>query len=388
MTDSATARLLEGKRIIFVFGSLEMGGAERQALILAKHLSARERAHVEVWGFNHTGHVAAVCERHGLAWRVVPFYFTGSSFSRLARLFKLARLLRAARPDILLPYTHVPNVVCGLIWKLTGARACVWNQRDAGIARLSRVWERCAVRLTPRFISNSREGARFLVGALKARSSRVAVIRNGVESCAPVKSRAAWRGELQLDERCFVACMIANLHPRKDHETLLRAWRIVTKRLAADGRKAILVLAGRRDDSFASLASLSSELGIIDSVIYTGHVSDVAGLLGASDIGVFSSRSEGCPNGVLESMASGLAVACTDVEGIREAVGAAGASFLAPAGDAEALAEIILQLAGDLDLCSTLGEQGRRRVRDNYDPVRMCEETVALLVNHFTEKGG
>jgi glycosyltransferase involved in cell wall biosynthesis len=386
VTDSAGPPVLEGKRIIFVFGSLELGGAERQALTLAGYLSGHARAAVEVWGFNLPGPAAAICERHGLAWRVVPFYFAGSFSTRLRRLAKLARLLRAARPDLLLPYTLIPNVACGLIWRLTGAVSCVWNQRDEGIARVGLGWERTAARLTPRFVSNSLQGARYLTDGLKAHPSKVTVINNGVERLAPEMSRPAWRGELQLDGRCFVACMVANLHGYKDHETLLKAWRIVSTTLEACGRRAILILAGRRDDAYESLASLSRVLGISHCVISTGHVPDVAGLLSASDISVFSSRSEGCPNGVLESMAAGLAVAGTDVEGIKEAVGRAGAPYLAPPGDAEALARIILKLADDPTLRSALGEENRKRIESHYDPSRMCEETAALLANCLSEK--
>jgi glycosyltransferase involved in cell wall biosynthesis len=387
LPDSAAAHALKGRRIIFVFGSLELGGAERQGLTLARYLSERVQADVEVWGFNRSGPAAALCERHGLAWRVVPFYFVGNLPSRLTRLFGLARLLREARPDVLLPYTLIPNVICGLIWRLTGARSCVWNQRDAGVARMGRGWERCAVRLTSQFIANSRQGARFLVEGLKARPAKVSIINNGVEPLAPEMSCSTWRAHLRLDERCFVACMVANLHGYKDHATLLKAWRTVAQTLEAGGRGAVLVLAGRRDDAYESLAALARELGISHCVVSAGHVSDVRGLLSAADIGVFSSRSEGCPNGVLESMAAGLAVAGTDIEGIREAVGPAGAPFLAPPGDAEALAGVILRLAGDPALCSTLGGENRKRVGDNYDPVRMCEETVTFLANCLSEKG-
>lgn len=375
------APALRGRRIIFVFGSLELGGAERQALILARHLSEREGAHVAVWGFNRVGPVAAMCEQHGLAWRVVSYHFTGRPLTRLADLTKLAWLLRRARPDILLPYTLVPNVACGLVWRRTGARLCVWNQRDEGIARLSPGIEGRAVRRTPRFISNSQRGARFLVDELGASPAIVAVINNGVECTAPEMDRAAWREHLKLDDDCFAACMVGNLHGHKDHRTLLRAWHIVRTTLEADGRGAVLILAGKFDDSYESLIALSSELGFGYSVRFIGSVSDVPGLLSAVDLSVFSSRSEGCPNAVLESMAAGLAVAGTDIDGVREAVGAAGAPFLAPPGDARALAEIILKLATDPTLRSELRTENRNRIRDHYDPLRMCGETVSLLAN-------
>ena len=78
-------------------------------------------------------------------------------------------------------------------------------------------------------------------------------------------------------------------------------------------------------------------------------------------------------------MAAGLAVAGTDIEGVREVVGPHGAEFLAPPGDAKGLAQAILKLARDPILCVTIGEQNRKRIREQYDSQRMCEETVAYL---------
>jgi glycosyltransferase involved in cell wall biosynthesis len=378
-TDPAATHTLKGRRIIFVFGSLELGGAERQALILARHLSEHVGARVQVWGFNLPGPVASLCEQYGLAWRVVPFYFSASLKQRLIRLLKLARTLRAEYPDLLLPYTLIPNVACGLVWRLAGARACVWSQRDAGIAHLDPAWELAAARLTPQFVAISQEGADYLTERLKARPARVRLIRNGVEPPAPLMSRDEWRARLGADGNCFVACMVANLHRYKDHVTLLRAWRVTATTLRARGRSALLVLAGRHDDAYASLSSLARELGIERSVFFAGYVADVAGLLAASDICVFSSRSEGCPNGVLEGMAAGLAVAGSDIMGIRQAVGRGAVTLLAPPGDAPALAEIMLRLADDPALRDALGAENRRRVREVFDPLRMCKEHVALF---------
>jgi glycosyltransferase involved in cell wall biosynthesis len=124
-------------------------------------------------------------------------------------------------------------------------------------------------------------------------------------------------------------------------------------------------------------------LGIEHGVRFPGQVSDVAGLLSAVDIGVFSSRSEGCPNGVLECMAAGLAVAATDIEGVREVVGAS--DFLAPVGDAAALSHTILKLAGDPAMCATVGAANKKRIVENYDARRMCEQFVGIIAGVATE---
>jgi len=225
------------------------------------------------------------------------------------------------------------------------------------------------------FLSNSTAGARFLIDKLSVSPANVQVIQNGIEGSTPKLHRQGWRERLEIAEASFVACMVANLHSNKDHATLLRAWRkIVT------ACNAVLVLAGRHDDAYESLVVLSYELGIERNVRFAGHVSDVPGLLSAVDIGVFSSLSEGCPNGVLECMAAGLAVAGTDIEGVREVVGPSSVQLLAPHGDAEALARIILKLAEDSTLCARIGRENRKRVEERFNPERMCEETASLLV--------
>jgi len=348
------------KRVVFLLGNLELGGAERQALILARYLVEHEQADVEVWGFNHAGPVADICEQQGIQWRVVP-----------VQLRKVARLLREARPDILLPYTLIPNVVCGLVWQRTGARLCVWNQRDEGICEVDTKQQHRAAQQTPLFISNSQAGARYLIEKLNVDRAKVRVIPNGIEVTQPQLDRRAWRERLEIDETNFVACMVANLHANKDHETLLKAWRLVVDRKP----NAVLVLAGRHYGAYESLVELTNDSGIAGNVRFAGYVSDVAGLLSAVDLGVFSSRSEGCPNGVLECMAAGLAVAGTDIEGIRET----GIQFLAPPTDAERFAQIVLDLADDPDFRATTGAANLSRIKERYNAQRLCEDTVALL---------
>jgi glycosyltransferase involved in cell wall biosynthesis len=365
---------LRGRRIIFILFNLELGGAERQALILARHLSEQERAEVEVWGFNKRGPVAQICAELGLPWRLVSFPLHDTHLDSLPQL---AATFREARPDILLPYTFVPNVICGLIWKQAGAAACVWNQRDEGRMPFVAEWARSAAELTPLFISNSKGGARFLVDTLNADPLQIRIIENGIDPLSPLMDRSVWRDRLGIADDSFVACMVANLHEKKDHPTLLRAWRRVVDEM--NGRKPVLVFAGRHDGAYESLAALSRELNLEDHVRFPGQVSDVFGLLSAVDLGVFSSTSEGCPNGVLESMAAGLAVAGTDIDPIRSVLGPKGSQFLAPPEDHAALATAILKLANDADLRLTIGTANQKRVAEKYTVSSMCEQTVAVL---------
>jgi len=80
-------------------------------------------------------------------------------------------------------------------------------------------------------------------------------------------------------------------------------------------------------------------------------------------------------------MAAGLAVAGTDIPGVREALSPDSHRFLAPVGDTEALADRILKLASDGEERARLGAANRLRVETEFSPQRMCEQNVALIVD-------
>jgi glycosyltransferase involved in cell wall biosynthesis len=374
------APLLRGRRIVLVFGTLELGGSERQAILLAEHLKEVEGADVRVFGLmGDRGKFARMCEERGIPARIVRAGWPEGRFRKLAALADFAGRIRAERPDVLMSYHWLPNVLCGLTWRLSGARTCVWNQRNAGIGLDGSRLHRLAVRLTPCFLSNSGHGRDFLIGRYGVPAGRVRVVPNGIRLAPPADTRAAWRNRLGIGPDVVLGCMVANIHPNKDHGTLLRAWRKTLDRAAAEGRPLpVLLLAGRIDEA-TGLKALAFDLGLGDRLRVAGPVDDVAGLLGAVDFCVHSSRSEGCPNAVLEAMAAGKPVIASDIPGVREAVGPDGSSLLFPAGDAGALADRICGILADPGESRALAGRLVDRVAREFDVRAMCESTAASI---------
>jgi glycosyltransferase involved in cell wall biosynthesis len=370
---------LRGRSVLIVLEHLELGGAERQAMLLACHLAGPEGAHVEVWGMGPPGRVAEMCDEAAIPCRSVPVPYAGGRARRWSALAAFVWKLRRARFDAILSYTMAPNVLCGAVLPWTGAKASVWNQRDEGRGRLGRKLERLALLHTRHYVSNSRHGALFLSGVLGVDPARIRVIRNGVELSRIAKDRRGWRESLGLDENVFLACMLSNLHRFKDHPTLLRAWRLALDRWPLPAKPGVLLLAGRVHEEARGLLDLAEALRLGGSVRFLGQVDDVAGLLDAVDLGVFSSRFEGVPNGVLECMAAGLAVVGSDIPGIREAVGPDGEALLAPVGDVEALAERLVAAAGDPELRARAAKANRRRANEEFGVRAMCEAMTRLL---------
>ncbi len=366
---------LAAKRVVVVLPSLDLGGSERQALLLARGLRDHEGAHVSIWGKGPPGTACALCDEAGLPWREVDLALRVSRWRLFWNLRRFARLLRDARTDVVLPYTTGPNIFCGMTWRKAGAKACVWNQRDEGRRLGIRPVDARAARATPVLVSNSRHAAEVLAGIAGGREVRV--IHNGVELAPPRQDRAAWRHELKVPEGGLLATMVANIHGYKDHATLLRAWRKVVDAL---GPAAFLCFAGKPGDRQAECEALINELKLQTQVRLPGQVTDISGLLASSDLGVFSSHKEGCPNGVLECMAAGLAVAGTDIPGIREALGNEGLPWLAPENDADALAARILTLARDENARRRAAAANTARIKAEFNPDKMRSETVAAIL--------
>lgn len=372
-----TTPFLHGKKVLFVFGSLDLGGAERQGLLLAEALKNDHGADVQIWGLrNEPGRLSELCDEKGILWRAVKCGWGKYAFTRLLKLSMFALVLRRSRPDLILSYTRLPNLICGIVWKYSGARAMIWNQRDEGLLLTNGFWERLAIFKTPYFVSNSEKGKSFLQDCYRVPSAKITVIRNGVALTDPVLSPCNWRKKLRIPEGALVACMVANIHPYKDHRTLLHAWARVE---VPNKPLPFLVLAGRIDEGGDELQKLVHELGIEGRVIFTGKVDDVSGLLHSVDICVHSSKSEGLPNSVLEAMAAGLPVVGTDIPGIREAVGPEGIPFLAPVGDSEALALKMVELFLSTPLRKQLGGKMRERVTTHFSVSTMCRKTATLL---------
>lgn len=370
-------------KIIILTISLELGGAEHRALNLALYFKRRGH-HVELWGFDGPGVLSEYCAKEGIPSKHVPFQWTGSLKTTLKSFKRLLVALRKASPDILLPHTILPTMACGFLWRLSGAKKCIGYMGGSEFGLINPWGEFLGIRLVSGMICNAQHLARSIAQTYRLNPQKVTLIRNGVSLPPPQASRSAWREQLGVRDDSFLAVMVANLSIFKDQKGLLRAWNLFRRYVPQEDRDAKLLLAGKDFGTGANLRELSSKLGIEDDVLFLGQVRDVSGLLGSVDLCVFSSPSEGCPNGILEAMSGGLAVAAVDNEGIREAVGEHQYAWLSAVGDDEAFAQHILALIQDDNLRTTLGKQNRQRIRDEFLFDKMCRETENLIFDSLT----
>jgi glycosyltransferase involved in cell wall biosynthesis len=354
-----------------------MGGSQRQAVHLAKFLRSEENYEVKIMAFFDGGPIKDIIIRNGIPLEICSPGLGKNKIKRLIKLIRFILRIRIFRPHVLMPFNDFPNKVCGAVWTLTGAKSCIWNQRDEGREITGGFLERLAIKRTPVFVSNSEEGKKFLSEKFKINPGSITIIQNGIKLDSPKFSDVIWRKRLEIDKNSFAAVMVANLTKYKDHKTLLEAWKLVIEN-ASPLSHPILILAGKNCETYKGLKDYVNAGNMADYVRFLGFVDDIPGLLSACDLGVFSSKLEGCPNGVLECMAAGLPVVAADITGTREALGAE-YPFLVPADDPGTFAEAISRFFENRDLRSRCGNQNRERILNFFSLERMYKEYVVIL---------
>lgn len=370
---------LKGKRLLFYLAGLELGGAERQALYLARYLKALA-ADVRVWGISGSGLAAKQCEGAGIPWSIQPAVWPCRKISiprAMWRVAGTALALRRMAPDAVLSYCERPCVAAGLAVSAQPRTRLIWCQRDTYLS--GGVVERVAFRQACTVICNAHHEIRYLNKVLGKPKARMHVVHNGLELPAPIKSRMEWRAALKIPDDACVAAMVANFRFQKDHQTLVSAWREVMRLHQRQMIKPVLVLAGAPQESYPSVQGLVRELKLADSVRFPGQVQDVTGLLSACDLGVLISPSEGLSNSVLEYMASGLPVIATDIPGSREAFGNLSEGQLVPASDVDRLAASIQKMLTNSALRKELGRENKLRAELEFSMERMCAKMKQIL---------
>lgn len=111
------------------------------------------------------------------------------------------------------------------------------------------------------------------------------------------------------------------------------------------------------------------------SIEYFGEQSDVRPYLAQCNVFVLPSYREGTPKSVLEAMACGKAIITTDAPGCRETVIEGENGFLVPVKNDKAIAEKMLFLFQNPDICEQMGNASRQIAEQRFD-VQLVNQTI------------
>jgi glycosyltransferase involved in cell wall biosynthesis len=351
--------------LLYVVGSLDLGGSERHLAMIAPRLRQLGWRPV-IYCLSHAGVQATHLREQGVEVVAPP---APCDKGRLPRKFvclalsclRLFWLMLARRPRIAHFFLPLSYLIGGPLAMLAGLPRRVMSRRSLNIYQdrypLLRKAERLLHRRMQAVLGNSRAVVRDLA-AEGCDSDRLGLIYNGIDA-GEIEAAAPGRP----DGAPLTLIIVANLIAYKGHADLLQALAAVSAALPAGWR---LRCVGRDDGIGAGLAAQARRLGIDAHVDLLGERHDVAALLAFADIGILCSHEEGFSNAVLEGMAAGLPMVVTDVGGNGEAVLDGTTGFVVPSRDPQALGQAIVRLAADAGLRERMGAAARQRQQQHF----------------------
>jgi glycosyltransferase involved in cell wall biosynthesis len=202
-----------------------------------------------------------------------------------------------------------------------------------------------------------------LVRVYRLPPARISVVHHGVEP-----------DFFKLDRtrtEPFVLC-VSTLHPHKNLDRLIRAY----ARRKRDWR---LTIVGMRGFFAEALDLLVAELGVKDTVQLTGWIprDELLRLYARAHAFVYPSTFEGFGMPVLEAMAAGIPVACSDIPPLREVAGDA-VLFFDPLKE-DAISTALDRVVTEAPLRAQLTDAGPKRA-GQFTWERAARETLAALL--------
>jgi glycosyltransferase involved in cell wall biosynthesis len=181
------------------------------------------------------------------------------------------------------------------------------------------------------------------------------------------------RSALAIPEGAHVMTTVGRLTAIKQHCLFLETARHVA---AADPTAVFLVVGD--GELRHELETGATTMGIADRVRFLGWRRDLATIYGATDIFLLTSRNEGTPVALIESLAAGVPGVSTEVGGVRDVIKDSDIGLMAPFGDAIGLADAVLTLFADPARRRAMGARGRESVVVRFGLDRLVDDVEAL----------
>jgi glycosyltransferase involved in cell wall biosynthesis len=366
------------------------GGLARHVIFLADGLSQD--------GYE----VAIACEPDGLiaeaaSEREIPLYAVdcatdGGASKTALQSIKLAQAVADFGTQLLHSHSFGASIVgamASLVARGVGFIATFHNY-PPGTATMvpEHVGQRwglgVVVQRAHRIITVSEALRRDLVTGFPDAMQKCLTIPNGIDTgAAPTRDADEVRRGLRIREEVPLVGVVARFAPQKGIIEFLEAARLIVNAHPS----ACCVIAG--DGPLMQEAEdRRAELGLTEQVEFLGHIDWARELLGALDLLVIPSVSEGSSVVAMEAMALGKPVVATSVGGVPEVVLDGETGLVVAPSDPQGLSKAVGDLLADPDRARTMGERGRVRARAHFDIADMLERTKAVYADVLREHMG
>jgi len=370
-------------KILFYSHTSKISGAEKILLLLIERLNRTRIAPFAVC--SGEGPLREAILDSGVPCRAIPdlearftvnpYKLLRYSGSVVRTALALRREAKKVKPDLI----HANSIRAGLVSTIATVFTGIpvfWHLQDElgfhPISTIIRFFVLSTNRV--RLVAASGQTLESFRGLL-LRSARVGarskVVHNVVDTNVfryNEEARSRIRGEFGIGDGEFLFATIGQITPRKGQKGIIEAFAMSLPEIP----KARLLIVGEPmfngDQSyFDELKDLVIEMGLTESVIFTGFRKDIPELLSALDTVVINSSSEAFVVVGIEGLATGLPVIATDVGGIREMITDGESGLIVSPGGAAELRSALVGIAGAPGLRETFRHNGIRIANERFN---------------------
>ena len=361
------------RRVLHIIDSLHLGGAQEVVLNIAT--CGSERFHHEV----------ATLHGHGVYWDrlqqagIKVFSLSPHKFLPLYLATIPWRLL-LGHYDILHCHLIPSNIIAKPIGALCGVPVIInhdhTNDTHRAENKLLLSLDRATNRLASHIIPVSASCRDFLIQYESIPPNKITLIPNAIDLrrfTSGGETRAAARRSLHIPTDGFLVAGVGRLNPQKNFMLFLE----IAKRLLTQFTNLHFLLAGEGPEENL-LREKAASMGISNKITFSGYIADTRRVYTAADVLLMPSRFEGLPMTLLESMAMGLPVVASNLDGIAEVIQHAEDGYLSPSNSAETFAQHIALLLSNPDQARRIAINARAKIEKHFSVERLTSQVEAI----------
>lgn len=384
-------------RVMRVIARMNVGGPARQVAVLGRHLDSERFEQCLLVGSVGAGEIddMGLREVDLPHERVAGLGRAPRGFDDFHALVTIASRVHRFRPHIV----HTHTAKAGVLGRVASVLASTAPGRRPALVHTfhghllhgyfsPRVTtavvsaERVLARRTDRLVAVGRQVRDELVATGIGRADRWEVVPPGIELRA-IPDRAEARAAMGVAAKATVVAYVARLTAVKRPDRFIE----VASRVAALHPGVVFVVAGGGELA-GDLVERAAAVGLKEPQLrMLGWTADVEAVYAAADVVLLTSDNEGMPVSLIEAALAGRPAVTPEVGSAAEVVVHGETGFVAPAGDAVALAHCVVRLLDDDGLRRAMGTAAGDRASRLFSAKRLVADTERIYSELASERG-
>jgi len=351
-------------RIAIICKTFLKGGAEKQALILARLLVEKD---VEVYLFNWYGD--RVDQKFLTYINDNSFIYYPLLGTHLTKFMHFKRIVKEKNISILVSYLTLSNLFSGLTRLMNNDTISIGGIRNEKLPWYKLFFER--------FIHNYVNDA-TVFNSFSAKNNftkrgfkndKIFVIQNAIELTGEETEKRAGNGEVRI-------ITVGRFVKQKDYSTALFSFRKLLEERNDVRLKYCIVGYGPLEKQIRSLAE---HLQIDSHMEFIINPVNVPEILKKSDIFLSTSLFEGVSNSIMEAMVAGLPIVATDVGDNKYLIRNGRNGYLVPIKDVEKVVNRLDYLVGSEEIRNEYGKNHRQILENEFSERKLLENYLELF---------